>query len=295
MSIKPSTSLYLLMLSPILAGICDSAALPETPFEVSTKVSWNTALRPEINILLWNRTNEAVSFSLSRDPPNENRPPCERRVEPLPEVPHDQWTLRDERHLPESLGTIPPKGWAHRAVILTGPYFRPPCEFRFQIRFVDSKDEYSVRGVVNVPASPRRAPPASDSGPMLTADVMIERDLFERHLLVRLLVRNGGDHAERIWISDRSLVCKKGTRMDWSTEQPVPQGQDIGPAFIDEGGWAVLVSAVKLVEGDSSEECWGTMTISRRALSSWVPWKTIRFELSPTGFLRLPEFVDPAG
>ena len=279
------------LLTPLMVAATAPSANP--PVEVATAVSWMTVMRPEINVLLRNHGDVAVNFSVSFLEPNfDTQPPCVRRSEPELSIGSAQWTLQDGRDDLQSLGIVPPHGWAHRVVVLASSVLRPPCNLNYVIHLTDAAKEWRFQGPVNVPAQPTPLAAVSSAPPVLETSVMVEKDIFDRHLLVRLLVENKGANAERVWVSDRTLKCKPPTRVDWSTERPVPQGQDIGPAFISGHSWAVLVSAVRLIEGESAAGCTGSITLSRPASPEWLPWKTVEFELKPTGQLRPLRFDD---
>lgn len=206
----------------------------------------------------------------------------------------EQWTLLDKRDRTESLGVIPAKGWTHRAVVLTGPIFRAPCKYDYVLKFSGSAIE-EVHGTVEVPEAQATQGDLNDGQPALQASVLVERDAFEDHLLVRLLITNNGNRTERVWISGRDIDCKSGKRPGWSTKWPVPQGQDIGPAAVKPADWAVLVGAIDLANrgAEAAQNCSGSLTLSRRTPSKWVEWKTIPFALVPHGYLGFPDFADP--
>jgi hypothetical protein len=275
----------------VMILICPRALLSAdtSDIEVVTSVSWTTASRPEVNVLLQNKTQQSVEFSMSlQEPPDESRPMCTRRAESLPKTLPQHTTLRDT---PESFGRIPARGWTHRAILPTGPYFRAPCEIKLLVRFPGSTIA-DIRTLVHVPESQPAPIVASDSLPRLNAGIVVERDMYERHVLVRLLVRNDGHVGEQISISDREIRCNEGSRADWSTEYPVPQGQGIGPASVDPDSWTVLVSAARLINGESFDECEGTLAISRMTPRGLELWKPISFGLLPSGYLQLPLIVD---
>ena len=275
----------MMLLVPSMVPAAESA---NQTVQVSTTVNWMTVLKPEVNVLLRNHGNTPVTFGLSfLESNSDTRPPCARRSEPGLKTDFDQWTLRDDRNELQSFGIVPPNGWSHRVVIPTGPVFRPPCDLKYVVNLVNSTEEWRLQGAVHIPALPTPLAAVSSAPPVLETSVMVEKDAFDRHLLVRLLIENKGANSERVWVSDRTLKCKPPTRVDWSTERPVPQGQDIGPAFIPAHSWAVLVSAVRLVNGESEEGCTGSITLSRPASPDWLPWKTVEFGLKPTGHLRL--------
>jgi len=210
-------------------------------FTVEPRITWASSAKPEIHLLVRNRTAAPVPFAVSIGSERGTRgAKCESRApDPALSRRFNRW---DSVSRAFSVGRLEAHGWAHRSVALGTAGLTPPCEVPYTVRFFPGEArEVAITGRVEVPSQVQRA--SEDWGPpVVETSAVIERDVDQRNrALVRLLVTNTGNESTRISVTSRRVLCAEAGNTDLALHHGVLQGQDSGPFDLSTGSWAVFV------------------------------------------------------
>lgn len=270
-------------------------ALPPRPgmaadgaIAVESTSSWMTPARPEVHLLLRNRTAQPIEFSLrlGRGSAGESVHCAAdlREVDP-------NFVERFDRLAAISRmmtsGVIPPNGWVHRSYPVGASGGVPPC----QVPYVVGSDHPSeiVTGTIEVPRAAEAWEGVDVGKESLTWESMVEEDQrYGERVITRLLVQNRDKLPILVSASERALSCKEGADARWALQDSVIQGENIGPALIGVGGWIVLVDAIELANRDDAAKCEAVIQLSAFTKSGTKPVATAKFSLAPSGRFSVP-------
>jgi len=256
------------------------------PLEIETGTTWMTPAQPEVHVLLMNPSDQAVDFTLWLGRGRGTRKlECARDLRGV----DPNFYRRFDRLIGISQvmtsGTVPARGWAHRAFPIGAGGGVPPCRVPFSMQAEGSD---VISGDIDVPADPPADNAVSLGEVAISMQAMTERDRLDRQkVILRLLVRNNGPKSTRVAITDRGIHCSDAT-VGWVLHFGSLQGEDVGPTVVEPGGWAVFVDAARLGNAAKVELCRGKIQLSAFVDGDMEPVAEAEFSLAPTGEFGIP-------
>lgn len=257
------------------SGAGDSAG----GFTVTPRITWTSSAKPEINLLIRNKTAAPAQYSVSIGSERGQRGAnCESRApDPALARRFNQW---DSVSRAFSVGRLEAGGWAHRSVALGTAGLTPPCDVPYTVRFFPGElREVSITGWVEVPSE---APRASGNWgrPAIETDAVVERDVDQANrALVRLLVINSGAKSTRVLVTARRVLCAEGGHAELALHHGVLQGQDSGPFDMAKDEWAVFVFSLETGRALESDACKLEVVISAEWDAKTQPVTTVEIPL----------------
>jgi hypothetical protein len=254
--------------------------------------SWSsgaTVLRPEVHVLLRNRTNEPIRFLLELGA--GAAPHCDPGNAELSASLATRWGRRSLASTATTLGVVPAGGWTHRSLVTGFSGGGAPCRVPYRLTLRDSRQhEWRIEGVVDAPVE-RSVETGWISAAELHLDRIVERNRMLRKpgLILRVLAENRGHVAASIAITDIRFSCPGSEQPKWDLQQGTVQGEGVGPALILPSHAHVFVFGVDPPEGGALGDCRGSVEVSALERHGDRILKVYDFSLEPDGYVDVGE------
>jgi len=264
----------------LMAGVAHTEGVT-----IDSRVSWASAARPEIHLLLESAEDRARTLSVAL--PRQVR--CRSG-----EAPRDHERSRLFRDLSAfqselTLGRLEGRGWLHRSFpVGTITEVKGSCSAAYEVRDWTS-GELLASGTIEIPEKPPHRQGGEFSAESVSVAVAAEKDEdFAGLHVARVLVRNRESHGLVLYETDRRLACEQGTDADWALRHAALQGEDSGPVWVPGGRWAVFLNSIRVRSGSLSR------CVMEVEISAFHPIEGIRpvtsrsFSLSGVGTIKRP-------
>lgn len=248
-----------------------------------TRTTWMTAAQPEIHLLL--QSDLAASRVLTIYFPEDVF--CDGKKAALDSEKARIFDTLSRLPFPLTTGELKSNAWLHRSFPIGGyRVLRGQCVATFRVSDWTSGETLAT-GEIPIPLKPPAHEESSASEDNIDVSLGVERDSrFQELYLLKLLVRNRGNHSVLISESGRRFSCGQGANAEWALRPDVIQGEDSGPVVIPEQSWVVLQNAVT-VRSSSIIGCLIEVEFSAyRVGEGLVTVKRFRGEIEEVGSLR---------
>jgi hypothetical protein len=195
---------------------------------------------------------------------------------------------RTRSSLSDTLGVVPPDGWAHRSFLAGLSGGGAPCQVSYRLTARDGDGhEWRADGVIEAPESqtvPTREIGAED----VELKGLIEQDRSTRQpiALLRVLARNRGRVAASIGISSIALSCPDGHQPRRDLHYTTLQGEDVGPTILQSSAAHVFVIGIDIPARGLSD-CSAAVGITAFEKGGPRSLTTFDVDLEPGGFFDL--------
>lgn len=231
----------------MMLSAASSAVADRSEFSADAQVTWSTAFRPEIQVIVRNRSDRTIESSVELRRPmkcDSTYPEDMIRLQVLSDAARgEQRTFR----------RIAPRSWSTDLALVGGGPLAVGC--RAQISVVvsdpDSGKQLWSHDIEQVIVEPRGAVSLSpNTRPRLSIESVVERTvrrgIVDPTYMLRLKVTNNDAVPREIAVLNRRLVCPSGVVFDWVLAgNPVIQGADFGPMNVGPDTAVVFSQAVR--------------------------------------------------
>jgi hypothetical protein len=254
--------------------------------EIRPWVTVSTPARPEVHLLIRNKTALPIDFKLELGGVEDGEKlECAGVSTPEPDF-LTRFHFWNGVSFGDSRGHIPANGWAHRSILLGEWGVIPPCKVPFRLSLHSEGGALApIDGTVEVPVA---GPPVRGdvSEEDITWKTMVEEHrLYDGRLVARIAVENRQNHGVVVRLDRRILSCKQTGSASWAMHHGVVQGEDVGPMQVGAGGLGVFVAAIDTWDLSDYSRCRVSADIVLDSRSGLKRIHRIEFPLTPTGFL----------
>jgi hypothetical protein len=276
------------MVLAVIGAAAPGAGASESGIDVQSRSSWMTPGQPEVHLLLRNPTDRAVEFSLRLGRGSQGkRTQCSKDLVDV----DPGFVRRFDGRLGISRiatsGTIPARGWTHRAFAVGAGGMVAPCEVPYVLGL--DNPSRTIEGTVTVPgAQPHWEGVAVDEGDLEWESLVESNERQPQRVNARLLLRNRAAHSILVSISERSLNCPEGVAARWALQDSVLQGENIGPGVISAGSWIVFADQIEFDDVANATRCSARIQVSAFTKEGVRPVVSAQFQLAPTSVYSVP-------
>lgn len=269
-------------------GLC---AAEQPALELEDTVSWMTTDYPEVHVILKNKTDEPIEFSLvfGATQKSSSGQECSKKLQDF-DVYYGRKTETTARtQTGSSKGLIQPHGWTHRIYRLGAKGLIPPCKLTYLVKY-KYKGEFSViEKTVDIPYY-KFAGHVGDSDVRdidLVSDTIVEKGPSENNVIARTLIRNQSGKKVYLFVSDRDIKCDAGSRATFKLVGGVKQGEDTGPVIVRPHQWIVFKQVISYSDDSALKSCKVWIQFSTYGYiddsydKSMIPMRKVEFFLKP--------------
>lgn len=277
------------MLLTVIAVVApEASSASETEIDVQSSSSWMTPGQPEVHLLLQNPTDRPVEFSLRLGRGRQGkRTQCSKDLADLDPGFVHRFDGRLGISRAATSGTIPAKGWTHRAFVVGAGGMVAPCEVPYVLGL--DNPSRTIEGTVAVPPAQLHweGVPVHE-GDLEWESLVESNERQPQSVIVRLLLRNRSARPILASVSERSLNCPEGVTARWALQDSVLQGENIGPGVIGAGSWIVFVDQIDFDNVANAKQCSARIEVSAFTNEGTQPAVSAQFQLVPTGVYSVP-------